>query len=124
MATFKSTNLCEIVLKKALECNYLQRLFSTVFTVLCSTVYRHTLLLYVQQWTDIVKENKLEGYYGIPTCCITEHPPFLRSDVLLPQLYSVYSADKLNNLKGQREGQGSLPSPTPDSLCGDYYRAL
>lgn len=44
------------------------------------------------------------------------------SDAFLLQLYSVYSADKLNNLKGQHEGHCSLPSPSPDHLCGDYYR--
>lgn len=76
-------------------------------------------------WT-LSKRINLGGYYGIPSGCISEHPSFLRSDVLLLllQLHSVYSADKLNNLKGQQEGQGSLPSPAPDSLCGDYYRAL
>lgn len=57
----------------------------------------------------------------IPSCRVTQQYPFLRSEVLLQRLYSVYSADRLNNLKGQREGQGSLPSPTPDSLRGDYY---
>lgn len=101
--------------------------FRSLFLLSCrACIYHsgHTRLLVFSSGRTLSKRAESEGYYDKPSRCITEHPSFPRSDVLLLQPYSVYSADKLNNFKGQREGQGSLPSPTPDSLRGDYYRAL
>lgn len=101
--------------------------FRSLFLLSCrACIYHsgHTRLLVFSSGRTLSKRADSEGYYDKPSRCITEHPSFPRSDVLLLQPYSVYSADKLNNFKGQREGQGSLPSPTPDSLRGDYYRAL
>lgn len=71
----------------------------------------HTRLLLFSSGRTLSNKADSEGYYDIPSRCITKHPSFLRSDVLLLQPYSVYSADKLNNFKGQHEGQGSLPLP-------------
>lgn len=54
---------------------------------------------------SLSKRINLEGYYAAPSGCTPAL--LLRSRALLLQLDSVYSADKLNNLKGQRERQGS-----------------